>query len=168
MEERLKILKVMNAVTGKVGLKEFTEMVDLTLGQMLGYLQGLVKAGFVRKVDGRYSITGDGKIAIKSLSPVPEGMEFHFYDGIGQYTGFSAKSLKEFCEILKKVNVGVLEFHIFRGDFENWITSVFGDTEFTNEIMRIRKSGQSGENLRKEIQGVTEARYKKFEKLLSP
>jgi len=168
VKERLKILRVMNEVTGKVGLKEFTEMVGLTLGQTLGYLQGLVKAGFVRKVERRYSITGEGKIALKALSPVPEGMEFHFYTGIGQYTGFSAKSLKEFYELLKKVDVGALEFHVSRGDFENWITSVFGDTEFANEIMRIRESALSGESLRNEILRVTEARYKKFEKLLSP
>ncbi|MFQ6080975.1 MAG: DUF5752 family protein [Candidatus Bathyarchaeia archaeon] len=168
MEERLKILRVMNEITGKVGLKEFTEMVGLTLGQTLGYLQGLVKAGFVRKVERRYSITEEGKIALKALSPVPEGMEFHFYTGIGQYTGLSAKTLKDFCELLKKVDVGALEFHVSRGDFENWITSVFGDKEFANEITRIRESKLGGESLRNEILGATEARYNKFGKLLAP
>jgi len=167
VEERLRILRVMNEVTGKVGLKEFTEMVGLTLGQTLGYLQGLVKTGFVKMVERRYSITGEGKIALKSLSPVSEGMEFHFYTGIGQYTGFSAKSLKEFYELLKKVDAGALEFHVTRGDFENWVTSVFGDTELANEIMKIRESALSGESLRNEILRVTEARYKKFERLLS-
>jgi len=36
-----------------------------------------------------------------------------------------------------------------------------------NEIMKIRESALSGESLRNEILAVTEARYKKFEKLLS-
>jgi len=166
VEERLKILKVICGVTGKVGLKEFTEMVGLTLGQTLGYLQGLVKAGYVKKVGRKYSITGEGKIALKELSPILEGKEFHFYTGIDQYTGFSAKSLKDFYELLTKVNVGALEFHVSRGDFENWITSVFGDTEFANEIKGIRESAIGGESLRNEILRVVEARYNKFKKLV--
>lgn len=168
MEERLKILRVMNEVTGRVGLKEFTEMVGLTLGQTLGYLQGLVKTGFVKKVERRYSITGEGKIALKALGQVPEGTEFHFYTGIDQYTGLSAKTLKDFSELLKEVDVGALEFHASRGDFENWIKSVFDDTKLANEFTRIRKSKLGGESLRNEILDATEARYEKFEKLLSP
>ena len=168
MEERIKILRVMNEITGKVGLKEFTEMVGLTLGQTLGYLQGLEKTGFVRKVERRYSITEEGKIALKALSPVPEDMEFRFYMGIGEYTGLSTKTLKDFCELLKKVDVGSLEFHVSRGDFENWITVVFGDTKLANEIKRIRESKLGGEILRNEILCTTEARYDKFGKLLAP
>lgn len=168
MEERLKILRVMNEVTGRVGLKEFTEMVGLTLGQTLGYLQGLVKTGFVKKVERRYSITGEGKIALKALGQVPEGMEFHFYTGIDQYTGLSAKTLNDFCDHLKEVDVGALEFHVSRGDFENWITSVFDDTKLANELTRIRESKLGGESLRNEILDAAEARYRKFEKLLSP
>ena len=166
MEERIKILRVMNEVTGKVGLKEFTEMVGLTLGQTLGYLRGLVKAGFVRKVKRRYLISREGRIALKALSPVPEGMEFHFYTGIDRYTGFSAKTLKDFCGHLKEVDVGALEFHVSRGDFENWITSVFGDTKLANKITRIRESKLGGESLRNKILGATEARYNKFGKLM--
>lgn len=168
MEERLKILRLMNEVTGKVGLKEFTEMVGLTLDQTLGDLQGLVKAGFVRKVEQRYMITRDGKIALRALNPFPEGMEFLFETGIGRYTGLSAKSLKDFCELVKTVDVAALEFHVSRGDFENWITTVLDDTQLASEFTRIRESTLRGESLRNKIVSVTEARYSKFEKLLSP
>ncbi len=166
VEERLKILKVIYGITGKVGLREFKEMVGLTLGKTLGYLQGLVKAGYVKKVGRKYSITGEGIIALKGLSPIPKGKEFHFYTGIDQYAGFSAKSLKDFYELLTKVNVGALEFHVSRGDFENWLTSVFSDTELANEIKRIRESAIGGESLQNEILRVVGARYNKFEKLI--
>jgi len=166
MEERLKVLKVMDEVTGKVGLKEFAEMVDMSVGRALGYLEGLVKTGFVRRIERRYSITAEGKIALKALRPVPEGMEFHFYTGIDQHTGFSAKSLKEFCELLKKVDTRALEFHVYRGDFEKWITNVFNDTKLTNEIAGMRESKLSGESLRNTTSNATSARYSKFEKLL--
>ncbi len=166
-EERLKILKAMNEVTGKVDLKKFTEKVGLTLGQILECLQGLVNEGFVRKVNRRYSITSEGKIALKALGSVPKGKEFNLYTGIDQYTGYSVKNLKELIEQSKVVSIKALEFHVSRGDFENWITSVFSDTKLANEFSKMRESALSGESLRKEIVEVTETRYKKFGKLLS-
>jgi len=94
----------MNTITNRVSWNEFTEMVGLTPSQTTQALQELKKEGFVKKVNQGYSLTEKGRIALKTLNKVPEDMEFHFYTGIGQYTGLSAKSLKDFYELTKKVD----------------------------------------------------------------
>lgn len=156
-EERLKILRTMNNITEEVSLKKFAEMVDLTMGQMLEYLKGLEKAGLIRKAEQRYSITREGKNVLKIINPVPKGSEFYFYTEIGNYTGLSAKSLKEFFELIKTVDVAALAFHFSRGDFENWIRKVFNDTHLANELRKIRKSALSAENLKNKLINLSEA-----------
>lgn len=164
---KLKILKVMNEITSKVSLKEFLDMIGLTSNQAMEHMQGLVEAGFLVKVGRGYSITEKGKIAIKELSPVTEGTEFHFYTGIGKFTGLSAKSLKDFVEVVRKVDSEALEFHVSRRDFENWMKAAFDDRQLADEIGKVRESKQEGENLRNEIIRATETRYSQFERLLS-
>ncbi len=94
-------------------------------------------------------------------------MEFHFYTGIGHYTGMSARNFQNFYELIKKVDSASLEFHISRGDFENWVKGVFRDTQLANEFARIRQLQYKGEKLRNQIVEVTEQTYYKFRKSLS-
>jgi len=162
-EELLRILKTMNAITSNIGWKEFTKKVGLSPSQTVHGLQELLKAGFVRKIGQGYSLTEKGKIALNVLDRVPKDMEFHFYTGIGQDTGLSAKSLQDFYKLVKKVDVAALEFHISRGHFENWIKTVFHDTQLLNEFVRIRKLNLKGENLRNEIVKATKRKYCKFQ-----
>lgn len=162
-EKLLKILKAMNTITSNIGWKEFTKMVGLSPSQTAQGLQELLKTGFVRKIGQGYSLTEKGKIALNAFDRVPEDMEFHFFTGIGQNTGFSAKSLQDFYKLVKKVDVAALEFHISRGHFENWIKTVFHDTQLINEFVRIRRLNLKGENLRNEIVKATEKRYCKFQ-----
>lgn len=165
--ERLRVLRALNEITGRVGLRDFAERVGMSVEETLKYMRGLERAGYVKKIERRYSITADGKAALKALSPVPKGMEFHFYSGMDNYTGLSAKSFKEFCDIIKKVDVGVLEFHVAGGHFENWLTSVFSDAKLAKKISKIRESKLTGKGLRKEILKVASARYNKFKRLLA-
>jgi Mn-dependent DtxR family transcriptional regulator len=165
MEERLKVLKVMSEVTGRLDLNEFARMVGLNPNQTVEHLQELAKAGLVRKVDSGYGVTENGRVALRAFTQVPRDMEFHFYTGMGQPTGFAAKSLEDFYEKVKQVAVDSLEFHLYRGDFENWIRSAFKDTAFADEFKNMQKMQLKGENLRKEILRSAEARYA-FQKLL--
>src|SRR3989304_2355499 len=112
MEERLKVLKGMNEATSRLDLNEFARMVGLNPSQTIERLQELVKAGLVRKVGGGYGMAEKGKAILKAFGLVPRDMEFHFYTGIGQPTGFAAKSLKDFYEIVKQVAIDSLEFHL--------------------------------------------------------
>jgi DNA-binding Lrp family transcriptional regulator len=159
MEEQLKVLKVMSEVTSRIDMNAFARMVGLNPSQTIERMQELVNAGFIRKVGGGYGITEKGKAILKAITPVPKDTAFHFYTGIGQPTGFSAESLKDFYEIVKRVAVESLEFHLYRGDFENWIKTAFKDAELTDELTNLKSATLKGEELRKEIIKALAAKY---------
>lgn len=142
-------------------------MVGLTPSQTTQNLRELTKTGFVKKVKQGYSLTEKGKTALKVLNGVPKDMEFHFYTGTGRYTGLSAKSFQDFYELTKKVDSVALEFHISRGDFENWAKDVFHDAQLANEFAQIRKLQHTGETLRNKILNATEQVYYEFKKSFS-
>ena len=45
MEERLRVLKVISEVIGRLNLNEFAQMVGLTSNQTMKHMQELLKAG---------------------------------------------------------------------------------------------------------------------------
>ena len=159
MEEQLKVLKVMNEVTSRMDLNAFAQMVGLNPNQTIEQVKKLVNAGLVRKVGGGYGITDKGKAILKAITPVPKNMVFHFYTDFGHPTGFSAESLKEFYEIVKRVDVESVEFHLYREDFENWIKATFKDAELAEEFARLKSAALNGEELRKRIAAVIAAKY---------
>jgi hypothetical protein len=91
------------------------------------------------------------KIMSKSLKIVPREKAFYFFTSIGNYTGSSALSLKEFAEKLNEVNVKSLEFHLYRGDFERWANEVLQDEELASDIRRLQRLNLSGEPLRNQL-----------------
>jgi len=159
MEERLKVLKVMSEVTGRLDLNEFARMVGLTPNQTIEHMQELLKADFLRKVGSGYGITDAAKTVLKALSPVPTGMEFHFYITIGHPTIFKAKSLLDFYGTVKQIDAASLEFHLYRGDFENWTREALNDAVFAEEFAKLKKLKLKGERLRKAIIKAAEAKY---------
>ena len=159
IEEQLKVLKVMSEVTSRIDMNVFAQMVGLTPHQTTERIQELVTAGLVRKVGGGYGITGKGKAILQASEPVPKGTAFYFYTAIGQPTGFSAESLKDFYEIVKRIAAESLEFHLYREDFENWIKTVFKDVALADEIAKLKTSQLKGEDLR---QGILKAIAAKF------
>lgn len=166
-EKRLKILEVMNSIDNKVEWEEFIERVGLNSSQTLRALRKLTKRGFLRKDKRSYSLTEKGKTALRTLNRIPRGMEFHFYTGIDQYTGLSAKNLQDFCELIKQVDPAVLNFHNSRGDFEKWIRTIFPDSQLANAFTQIRRSNLKGENLRKEILKMVKQTCQKIQKRIS-
>jgi Mn-dependent DtxR family transcriptional regulator len=159
MEEQLKVLKVMNEVTGRIDMNGFARMVGLNPHQTIERMQELVNEGLVRKVGGGYGITEKGKAILKAIAPLPKDAAFHFYTAIGQPTGFSAESLKDFYEIVKRVTVESLEFHLYREDFENWIKAVFKDAALADELANLKASQLKGEDLRQEILKAIAAKF---------
>jgi hypothetical protein len=113
----------------------------------------------VRSIGGGFGMTKKGKNTLKTETPVPEGQEFAFYNMVGHPTDFSAKNLREFYEILKKVDVASLEFHLYRGDFENWLRDVLRSPEFAGDCARIKDRNANGEDLREELVGAAEERF---------
>ena len=82
---------------------------------------------------------------------VPREKAFYFFTSIGNYTGVSAASLKEFLERINVVDVKSLEFHLYRGDFEKWASEVLQDEELVREIKRVQRFNLSGDALRNQL-----------------
>lgn len=97
---------------------------------------------------------------LRILSALPREKAFYFFTSIGNYTGVSASSLKEFVDKIKEVNVKSLEFHLLRGDFEKWVSEVLQDNDLAGEIKKLQKSNLAGDNLRNQLCIIVSRRLK--------
>lgn len=158
-DEQLRILKVMNEATNRMDLAMFAHAVNLSPNQAIADVQQLAQEGFLRKVGGGYGLTDKGKNAIKITNPVAGDKAFSFYVGVDKPLGFSAQSLEEFYRIIKKVCSDSLDFHLYRGDFENWISQVIGDNGLADEVAGLKAKGLNGEELRKALLKAIDDRY---------
>lgn len=104
----------------------------------------------------------------RTLRKLPRGEAFYFFTSIGNYTGDSAASLEEFAKKIGEVNTKSLEFHLYRKDFEKWVTEILGDEELAEQIERARNLSLTGEALRGELYGVFSKRYEELEKSFQP
>jgi hypothetical protein len=94
------------------------------------------------------------------LAPLPREKAFYFFTSIGNYTGVSASSLKEFMERINDVNAKSLEFHLSRGDFEKWVDEVLQDGELASEFKKLQRSNMSGDDLRNQLYVTVLRRFK--------
>ena len=101
-------------------------------------------------------------VTSKILNQLPREKAFYFFTSIGNYTGVSASSLKEFMEKINEVNVKSLEFHVGRGDFEKWIDEVLQDAELAGEVRRLEKYNLTGESLRSQLFTIVSRRFKRL------
>ena len=100
--------------------------------------------------------------ASRILKTVPREKAFYFFTSIGNYTGMSASSLKEFMEKIGDVNVKSLEFHLHRGDLEKWVAEVLQDSDLAGEIKRLQKLNLSGNSLRDQLSFTVSRRFKRL------
>lgn len=88
--------------------------------------------------------------------------EFHFIKALSFVlpTPYVVHTLEEFVEVLKKISINSIYFHIFearlrlrkrRNDFSYWIADSLGDKELADRIARIDPYTHTMEDLRKEI-----------------
>jgi hypothetical protein len=98
----------------------------------------------------------------KILRTVSREKAFYFFTSIGNYTGVSASSLKEFMEKINEVNVKSLEFHLYRGDFEKWISEVLEDGELAGEVRKLQKFNLTGDPLRNQLYLSVSRRLKRL------
>ncbi len=158
-EEQFNVLKTMAEATSRMDLKMFAAKVNLTQSQTLEQFQELTKKGFLRAAGQGYGITEKGKMAIKALTPVPEEKGFQFYAAVNKPLGLTARTLEEFCTLTKQVSYDSLEFHLYRGDFKNWLKEVESDPVTAEEFDRLKESGFKGESLRKELWKILDTKY---------
>jgi hypothetical protein len=156
----------------------------LEIGRQLGiknqqammHLLNLKSMGYVSTPErNQYAITELGKEALgipkitknqasQILNAQSHERAFHFYAGIGHYSGISADSLQDFCDKIQKVGIQTIEFHTPRKDFENWIRNL-GDDGLAKKLAIIREQGLSGEELRQRIYEATKNRCAELRKL---
>ena len=99
------------------------------------------------------------KMKSKILRTLPREKAFYFFTSIGNYTGESAASLREFRDKIKEVNIKSLEFHFYRGDFEKWIAEVLEDNGLAEYIRKLRGQGLTGDELRIQLYTTVSRRY---------
>jgi hypothetical protein len=54
-------------------------------------------------------------------------------------------------EKVNEVNVKSLEFHLYRGDFEKWVSEILQDGELAGDIRRLQRLKLMGEPLRNQL-----------------
>jgi DNA-binding PadR family transcriptional regulator len=140
------------------------------------HLLGLTKMEYVNSPEkGFYVITEKGKKtlgipevdkqkAAEIVTYLPMEKSFHFYADIGKPLDAFATSLGDFSEKIQKVDLGSIEFHIRRGDFEAWFTSL-GDIELARKTLLAREQKMSGEELRKKLHEIIRKRFEELAKI---
>ena len=98
----------------------------------------------------------------KNLKIIPREKAFYFFTSIGNYTGVSALSLKEFMDKVNEVDVKSLEFHLNRGDFEKWVNDVLQDAELAGDMRRLQRLNLVGETLRNQLSLTVSRRLKRL------
>jgi len=88
------------------------------------------------------------EVANNILREVPGDNAFHFYKSLDAPTGITARSLKEFHDVLKGVGPSSVEFHMARGDFENWV-KMLGDVTLAKQIGSLKSKGLPADEARK-------------------
>ncbi len=98
-----------------------------------------------------------------------EGQEFHFMKSLSFFvpTAYAAYDLAEFAEVLKKITIDSIYFHIFEArlrlgkgmnDFSNWFSTSLGEKTLAADIARLDPYTQTLEDLRQRIIGLIESR----------
>ena len=96
-----------------------------------------------------------------------EDEEFHFIKSVSFVlpTPYAANDLMEFLEILKKITLDAIYFHIFEArlrlekktnDFSNWIENSIGDKKLADRISSLDPYTQTLEDLRKTLIRIIE------------
>lgn len=100
-----------------------------------------------------------------------DGQEFHFFKSLSFVlsTPYEAQDLNEFCDILKKIAIDSIYFHIFEArlrlekktnDFSHWIETSIGDKTLADQIARLDPYTCTLEDLRSTLIKTIERRLK--------
>jgi hypothetical protein len=159
-------------------IQVLADKIGLNPSSAMGYLLGLIKAKYVEVPEKHYYCitcsgkeaiglpTVDGGLAQCILTPVSDDKAFNFYFDVDQHSGVQANSLEDFGNKIQTIDLKILEFHMFRKDFENWIRSL-GDVELAKKLALLRAAKLSGENLREKLYETVNSRIEELKTLLA-
>jgi DNA-binding transcriptional ArsR family regulator len=159
-----------------------TKAADIAKETRLGFptvmmhIIGLNRMGYLEQREkGYYAITEKGKKQLgfpeinkekanEILAYLPLEKSFHFYGDIGKPLNIHAASLQDFCEKIAKIDVGSVDFHTHRGDFEAWFMGL-GDIELARKTLLIKEQKVFGEELRKRLLEIVKNRCEELAKI---
>ena len=107
-----------------------------------------------RSVPGKKLTRGDAKEILRDL---PKENAFYFYRAVDNPILLHSRNLGDFLAVLKMVEAGSIDFHLNRGDFENWV-AMLGDTTLASRINQIRGEGLAAEEQRTRLIGAVRSR----------
>ncbi len=102
-------------------------------------------------------------VASNILRSVPPQNAFYFYRAMGAPTGAAARNLPDFLGILNTIDLTSLQFHLGRGDFENWL-KMLGDDTLAKQIATLKERKLRGEDLRVQLVDTVQARLESLQK----
>jgi Family of unknown function (DUF5752) len=102
-------------------------------------------------------------VASNILRSVPPQNAFYFYRAIGAPTGAAARNLPDFLGVINSIDVTSLQFHLGRGDFENWL-KMLGDDTLAKQIATLKDRKLRGEDLRIQLVHTVKARLDSLQK----
>jgi uncharacterized protein DUF5752 len=102
-------------------------------------------------------------VASNILRNVPPQNAFYFYRAIGAPTGAAARNLPDFLGIVNTIDLTSLQFHLGRGDFENWL-KMLGDDTLAKQIATLKERKLRGEDLRVQLVDTVQARLDSLQK----
>ena len=95
--------------------------------------------------------------ARKFLRHLPYEEGFHFFTGVGKYTGETANGLETFAEEIAVIEEASIRFHVQRDDFQKWIRNTIGDEVLAERISQVDRQ-LPADNLRKELSRIVQTR----------
>jgi Family of unknown function (DUF5752) len=103
-------------------------------------------------------------VASNILRSVPPQNAFYFYRAIGAPTGAAARNLPDFLGILNTIDLTSLQFHLGRGDFENWL-KMLGDDTLAKQVATLKDRKLRGEDLRVQLVDIVQVRLASLKKI---
>jgi len=90
---------------------------------------------------------------------------FKFAVGEGLYTGDVALSYREFTQLIGKIDARSLSFHLYRGDFERWVTRVYGNEgkRAASKLKRLASKTMPPDHLRSRLVRIFSAEERDVE-----
>lgn len=170
------ILETMWTLGKPAKAAEIAKEAGLGFPSVMMHIIGLTRMEYVKTSEkGYYVVTEkgkralgfpeiDGKRAAEILAYTPMEKSFHFYADIGKPLNIYATSLQDFYDKIRKIDIGSIEFHINRGDFEAWFRGL-GDVELAKRILLIKQKKIIGEELRETLYEIVKNRYEELAKI---
>lgn len=118
---------------------------------------------------GALELTAKGRFFLEKRDPrivvgyspadsVPDYLAFRFAAGEGMMTGDVAHSYQEFLDVIKRVDSRSLVYHLYRGDFDNWVSEVFRDKALSEKLVRLKSTVRPVDQLRTRMIRLLEGR----------